>query len=80
MAAVARGADSRPSVDIDPDVALVSTDWFTRVDAHSHAYRATRKRALHGSRRRDSIGGVRERREESISLRVDLDAAVFREG
>ena len=78
LAAVAGGADPRSSVDIDSDVALVGNHRFTRVDAHSHAHRATRERALHASRRRDSIGSVRERGEERIALRIDLDAAVLR--
>jgi len=80
LAAVASGADPRPSVDIDPDVALGGNHGFARVDAHSHAYRATRERALHTLRRRDSVGSVRERGEERIALRIDLDATVFRQG
>src|SRR5439155_24215310 len=56
LAAVAGGADPRSSVDIDSDVALVGNHRFTRVDAYSHAHRATRERALRAACPRYAIG------------------------
>jgi hypothetical protein len=71
---VSSGSDPRGAVYVDPDVALVGDDGLAGVNSHAHADRAFRERAAGLVRRRYRVGSAREGHEESVSLRVDLDA------
>ena len=73
---VARRGDPGGAVDVGADVALVRQQRRARVNAHPHRDRQRRLGFLRG-RQRTRRG--RERDEERIALRVDLDAAVPRE-
>src|SRR2546423_13074309 len=67
-------------MDIDADVALLGHERLAGVDSHSHADRAGPEGALAGLRGGEGVLRARERDEEGVSLRVDLDAAVTLEG
>ena len=79
LPAVATGSNPRSPVHVDPDVALGVEVRRSRVDAHTHADRAGGEsvQCLAGGRQR--ARGGRESDEESIALRVDLDAPIGRE-
>ena len=76
LAAVPGGRDPRRPMHVEPDVALVGPERFPRVQAHPHAHRAVRKRALRVGGGRDRVGRARKRDEERVALRVDLDPVV----
>ena len=72
--------DARASVHVDPDVALARGCRSPCVQSHTDADRPRGERLLDPQR---SSGGARCRREgdeEGVTLRVDLDSAVGREG
>ena len=72
------GGDPRRAVDVRPDVALVRHSGVAGVEAHAHADgRPSSSCASRG--RLERPGRRRERDEERVALRVDLDAAVPRE-
>ena len=81
LAAVCRGADSRSSVDADPDVPLGCGNRLGGVDPHPDpdlpAIRpgVRAKPALGVDRRAHRIIGTVEGDEEGIALGVDLDPA-----
>jgi hypothetical protein len=80
LSAAPRGRDPGGPVDIGPDVPLGRQHRRARVDADTHPDRSGSEgaaavlRCLEGAVRRA------ERVEESVTLRVDLDAAVTSEG
>ena len=79
LPAVRGGRDPRRAVDVDPDVALVRHDRLAGVDAHAHADRARLERVARVGGRGHGVRCARERDEERVALRVDLDAVVSRE-
>ena len=79
LPAVPGGGNARRAVNVDADVALLGCDRLARVEPHAHSDRAAAERRLPVGGGRDRIGGARERHEERVALRVDLDAAVPRE-
>ncbi len=74
------GGDPRRAVDVDADVAFFGHDRLARVHAHADPDEAVREHLLRLGGRRDGVGGSWERDEEGVTLRVDLDARVAREG
>ena len=78
LVAVRERSDARSAVDVLADVALLGHGRSARVQAHAHADRSRfepfvrRPRGFCGSLR------CRERDEERVALRVDLDTAVRR--
>ena len=80
LAAVAGRADPSRSMDADTDVALFVDVRLRGVQAHPHAYRSVRKRALGVDRRRDGVARALESDEEAVTGRVDLVAVVPGEG
>ena len=76
LPAVPGGGDPRRPVHVEPDVALVGPERLARVQAHPHAHRAVRKRALRVGGGRHGVGRAREGDEERVALRVDLDPVV----
>ena len=79
LPAVPGGSNARRAVNVDADVALLGCDRLARVEPHAHSDRPVAERRLPVGGGRDRIGGARERHEERVALRVDLDAAVPRE-
>ena len=73
LPAVPSGGDPRRPVHVEPDVALVGPERLPRVQSHPHPHRPAGKRALRVGGGRHRIGRTRERDEERIALRVDLD-------
>ena len=63
-------------MDVDADVALVGDDRLAGVDAHPDAERAAFERLASLGGRGRGVGGSGEGDEESVALRVDLDARV----
>ena len=69
---------------VDAEVALATDSWLTCVQAHAHANRLAVGPLVHGVRAlrfdgcRDGVASPREREEERIALRVDLDTAARR--
>ena len=80
LAAVAGRADPSRSMDADTHVALVVDVRLRGVQAHPHAYRSVRQRALGVDRRRDGVARALERDEETVARGVDLVAVVPGEG
>ena len=71
------GGNAGSAVDVVADVALVADEWRSCMDADPHADRTIGGKALHELGRgtqRARCGG--ERKEERVSLRVDLDPSV----
>ena len=77
---VAAGGDPRAEVNVDSDVPLLCDERFACVNAHSYTHRAVTEASLRVACGANRVRGARERNEECISLRVDLDPAVPREG
>ena len=64
-------------MDVVPDIALLAHKWRPRVDADAHADRPVACQSLREVRGGGESAGRRgEGKEEGVSLRVDLDAAV----
>ena len=61
-------------MDVDADVALLRHERLAGVDAHAHAHRPVRERALRRLGRRERVRRPREGDEERVALGVDLDA------
>ena len=76
LAAVRQGGDSGAAVDVDADVPLGCQRGRARVQPHPNPDRSRLERtpALFG--RSDRTRRGRERDEERVALRVDLDAVV----
>ena len=77
--------DPRGPVDVDPDVVAVGDERLTRVEAHAHPKLAfgpvVGEEGLLGLLGgREPLGRIGEDDEEAVALRVDLDAAVSKEG
>ena len=68
--------DPGPTVDIDSNVALVSHDRLTCVQAHPHADRPLVQRLLGVPCRCQRILRTCEGDEERVALGIDLDATV----
>jgi hypothetical protein len=79
LAAVASRADACGPVDVEPDVSLVGHERLAGVDAHSDPKRLAGEGSLSLLRGGQGAARPRERDEESVALRVDLDAAVVLE-
>ena len=77
---MSRGGDPRRLVHVLADVAVLRQVRSARVDAHAHLDRPLAERLLRLPRRRERARCCREGDEERIALRVDLHAAVAREG
>jgi hypothetical protein len=75
LAAVAGRGDPRGPVDVDAHVAVVAQKRLPGVQSHANPHGAVAEPGLHGPRRRDRVGRARERDEEAVAGRVDLDAA-----
>ena len=73
------GGDPRGAMDVDPDVALVGDQRLAGMDPHPNPNRPA-ERGLAVGRSGQRVAGPRERHEEGIALRVDLDATVPLEG
>jgi hypothetical protein len=80
LAAVRGRRDARGPMDVHADIALLGQERLPGVESHADADRAGLERLprIFGSRCRISRAG--ECDEEGVSLRVDLDAVVPREG
>ena len=78
LSAVLDGGDARSPVDVEADVPFLGHARLAGVYAHAHADRASGEATLCFRRRGDCVGGARERHEERVALRVDLDAVVRR--
>ena len=76
LPAVPHRGDPRGAVDVEPDVPLVGDDRLARVNAHADADRPGRQRRLALLRGGQRITRARERNEERVALRVDLDPVV----
>ncbi len=74
-----RRRDARRPVHVDPDVALLAHEWCPRMDAHAHPNRSRAQTFECFGGRPQSAGRSREGDEESIPLRIDLDALIGRE-
>ncbi len=79
LASVTCCRDPRGQVDVLADVALVSDVRVPRVQAHAYADPAGGQRLLALAGGLDRFGCSRERIEEGVSLRVDLDATALGE-
>src|SRR5579862_5474164 len=77
LAAVAGRSDSRSAVHVEADVALSARYRLTGVQAHPHLDWAAGQSTLGPGGSRDGLGGARERHEERVPLRVDLDSVVL---
>ena len=75
---VTRSRDPRRSMDVDADIAVLRQQRLARVDTHPHPDRAVQRLAGF-PRSRERVRRTRERDEEGVALRVDLDAVVARE-
>ena len=76
LPAVAGGRDSRRTMDVYPDVALVRDQRFAGVQAHTHLDRTARQRLAPVGGRSERVRRLRERHEEGVTLRVHLDPPV----
>ena len=76
LASVAGRGDACGSMDVVADVALVRQQRRARVQPGSHLNRARSERSRHRLGCDYGTGGCREREEEGVALRVDLDAAL----
>ena len=80
LAAVADGCDARASVDVDSDVSLVGYTRLAGVEPHPDADRTIGQAALGVHGRGGRVRRPRERHEECVTLRIDLDTVVVRTG
>ena len=85
LTAVGGGGDPRRLMDVEAHVARVALLGLAGVDAHSDSDgrpgpRVRGERALRVGRRTDGAGRGREREEERVALRVDLDSLVGHDG
>ncbi len=79
LAAVACGGHSCRSVDVVADIALVTEERCSRVEAHTDPDGSVSGQAFGQLRRgRQSAGRSGERKEERVALRVHLHAATRR--
>ena len=76
LPAVAGGRDPRRPVHVEPHVPPIGPERLACVQSHPHPHRAARKRELRVRGGRHGIGRTRKGDEESVALRVDLDALV----
>src|SRR6266446_7020138 len=76
LAAVADGCDARASVDVDSDVSLVGYTRLAGVEPHPDADRTIGQAALGVHGRGGRVRRPRERHEECVTLRIDLDTVV----
>ena len=73
LSAVASSCDPRRTMNVRTDVSIVGQQRRTGVEAHAHRHLELLLRLARGL---DRSGCCRERDEEGVALRVDLDAAV----
>lgn len=73
---VCERGDTRAAMDVGADVPLPGRRGRARVQTHPHSDRPTGQRPLSGKSGGGRAGHRRERDEERVALRVDLDAAV----
>jgi hypothetical protein len=64
---------------VDSNVPFLGHDGLAGVEAHPHGYGSVDERSLGVVCGGDRVSGARERHEERVSLRVDLDPTVPRE-
>jgi hypothetical protein len=76
LPAVPDRGDARGAMDVEPDVPLVGDDRLAGVDAHTHADGPRRQRLLPHPGGGQRVTCARERHEERVALRVDLDPVV----
>ena len=76
---MAAGGDARRPVHVDSDIALLAQVRRPRMDAHAHPNRSRAQSFECFGGRPQSAGGSRERDEEGIPLRIDLDTLIGRE-
>jgi hypothetical protein len=74
LAAVCECGDPHATMDVDPDVALAGERGRPGMEPDAHADRPLRQRREARACRVSRAGGGRERDEEGVALRVDLDA------
>jgi hypothetical protein len=77
---VANGRDPGRSMDVDAGIALRCQQRLSGVKPDAYANWSSSKSVASLGRRRERLHRTRERHEESIALRIDLDAFVTREG
>jgi hypothetical protein len=77
LTAVAGRCDPRRPMYVEADVTLSALHWLTGVEAHPHLHRTAGQSALCFGGGRDGVGRTRERDEESVALRVDLDSIML---
>ena len=75
LASVAGRRDARGAMDVVADVALLGEQRRPGVEPGTHADRARGKRLRHGRGGREGARRRREREEERVALRIDLDSA-----
>ncbi len=75
LAAVRSPCNACRTMNVVSHVSLVRKQRCARVDAGPHAHTSGRERVVEALRRRDSCRRSRERKEEGIALRVDLNPA-----
>ena len=80
LAAVADGCDARASVHVDSDVSLLGYTRLAGVEPHPDADRPIGQAALGVHGRGSRVRRPRERHEERVTLRIDLDTVVGRTG
>jgi hypothetical protein len=66
-------------MDVDPHVTLLREQRLTGVEAYADSDRSLAQDALRVTCGPEGVSRPRERNEEGVPLRVDLDAAVLRE-
>ena len=76
LAAVPDRCDARRAVHVDADVSLLSHERLAGVHTHAHTDCAAGQTVLPVGRGGEGVGRLRERDEERIALRVDLDTRV----
>jgi hypothetical protein len=74
---MSRSTDPCTAVNIDADVTLGRHGRLPGVDTHADVYWTASQRPLRRLRCGDRIGGSLECDEESVALRVNLDAAAL---
>src|SRR3954453_21870001 len=70
---MANRRDSRRAMHVRTDIALLRQQWRSGVETHAYRHLELAPRL---SRRSQGAGRGRKYREESVTLRVDLDSAV----
>ena len=76
LAAVARRGDASGEVDVVADVALVGKEGSTGMQPDAHLDRAGDEHLGEGRSGVECAGRGREREEEGVALRVDLDTTL----